>query len=468
MPSKLKRKLSSNLLVFAVLLYAAISIAFGGSGRDGVYVHGILQGSTAVAIALLVATWPVQHTLGHFRTPITLLVSYSVIGVLQCVPLPVAVWQLLPGREVIVEGHASLDLAMTAMPISLDVQATAATVGYVFPVIFVLLVCARIGIDRLREAMPWFLVCLGVVSVLLGFAQIVEGRESQLYFYEFTNRGLPVGPFANVNHYASFALMILPFAFYLLSESSKKWKESDLHLSLMIASFASLLTMFVGIVSAGSLAVYIITTPIIILTSIVVAPQKRAISTLLLRSVLVVGLLLSIVLVATSPMLKNLGITNIADGPTSRYQIWQNTIDAIRANWMSGTGIGTFQSVIPMFEDRDAVTSTYVARAHNEYLQILMELGVFGAVMIVVGGFWFVRRVWEVWGAEGRGKSITLRKVASISLFVALLHSVVDFPARTPAIATIFALILALICLPDSKPRAPKIKVEDNPKRVVL
>lgn len=434
--------------------------------------HGLLQAIAALGLAALIATWPNSVRLENARTPILLLMGFGAIGLLQSVPLPSGVWTSLPGRSLIAEGYKALGQRLPALPISLDIEETMTTTGYVLIPLFVMLLSLRIGMKRLRGIVPWFLVILGVASVIFGLFQVFDGRDSMLYLYEFTSNGLPVGFFSNVNHQASMLLMMLPFALFLLSELGQDWNSADGNVALAIVIVAMIFMLLVGIFGAGSVGGYAIIAPVLLLAFLASrAPNRKGMG----RSMqlgLVGAFALGVLLVASSPVLEGLGVTSFSDGEGSRYNIWQMTVQAIKDHWIFGTGLGTYESVIPLYENPDTVTATFVAKAHNDYLQLVMESGIFGLIFIGFCLVWFGGRFFSVWGKGRGGTTEALRKFAFISILAVALHSIVDYPARTPAIAAILGLCLALISMPDGRPTSraskPKPGHEGDTKRVVL
>jgi O-antigen ligase len=90
----------------------------------------------------------------------------------------------------------------------------------------------------------------------------------------------------------------------------------------------------------------------------------------------------------------------------------------------------------------DKVTPNYVNRAHNEYLELLIETGVPGIAVLAV----FV-------SAIGARLILALRKKrpfgifglpAGLAILLVGLHSIVDYPLRTQSLAVLFGVILAL------------------------
>jgi hypothetical protein len=65
--------------------------------------------------------------------------------------------------------------------------------------------------------------------------------------------------------------------------------------------------------------------------------------------------------------------------------------------------------------------------------------------------FWWVAAVSKVW-RSGRGGP--LARAASIASAAVLLHSLVDFPLRTAAISSCFAMCLALLTEPRQRARS--------------
>jgi O-antigen ligase len=58
----------------------------------------------------------------------------------------------------------------------------------------------------------------------------------------------------------------------------------------------------------------------------------------------------------------------------SRGFIWEDTMRMIRANWLTGVGLGAYQTVYPIYSQRDRFH--LVGQAHNDYLQVLADGGI--------------------------------------------------------------------------------------------
>lgn len=125
-----------------------------------------------------------------------------------------------------------------------------------------------------------------------------------------------------------------------------------------------------------------------------------------------------------------------------RVSYWRSGLNMIAANFFTGVGLGNFGTVYPMYQYLGAGD---VKQAHNDYLQMWCETGVFG--FLAFAGFW---GYFVVWGA----RKITAQPDLSArwlltGLFMAtlgfLFHAAVDFDFYNPSLATLAFLMAGLL-----------------------
>ena len=100
---------------------------------------------------------------------------------------------------------------------------------------------------------------------------------------------------------------------------------------------------------------------------------------------------------------------------------------------------------------------TFANRAHNDVLELWLETGVFGLVLMTVFGFWFIGRSLASWrGAISQEFPVdgTLARAATIIIGLLVAHSLVDYPLRTNAILAVFVFCCALLLPPFTKARS--------------
>ncbi len=131
----------------------------------------------------------------------------------------------------------------------------------------------------------------------------------------------------------------------------------------------------------------------------------------------------------------------VSETETSRLEIWRATGSLISAHPVTGSGIGTYgTAILPHWSSTEYSTLLY---AHNDYLQVLADAGVVGALLAIL-------LVGVVGVALARSIHITdpgLRGVAlgaGVGCIGLLMHSVVDFNLQIPAnaIAFLFASVV--------------------------
>lgn len=133
-----------------------------------------------------------------------------------------------------------------------------------------------------------------------------------------------------------------------------------------------------------------------------------------------------------------------ATGDFNRLAFAKNTFAAYMDNFPFGTGLGTFEVIYPRYGIRTGVFEKYVNHAHNDYVELLLEGGVFAVALFAV----YVATV--VFMVARNAKNLSdLQKAALLAIVFVALHSIVDYPLRTMAHGVVFAFLNGvLFCVP--------------------
>jgi O-antigen ligase len=181
-----------------------------------------------------------------------------------------------------------------------------------------------------------------------------------------------------------------------------------------------------------------------------------------------ISILGSAIMVATSPILEGLGVTSFGDeGDLSRQGIWRVTGNILQEHALLGTGLGTFTEVFRLYETGDGLTTNFVNNAHNDYLQISVEWGVPGLLIVAAALLLFCRLFIRTW-LRRQDQGYRLRRAASVSLLTLILHSMVDYPSRTPGIAGLAMACLVILILPRHRESSRDVAPEGRPGHVTL
>jgi O-antigen ligase len=137
-----------------------------------------------------------------------------------------------------------------------------------------------------------------------------------------------------------------------------------------------------------------------------------------------------------------------------RLSIDRDALQMFRSKPVFGWGLGTFPVVYPQF--RSFYTNFFVNEAHNDYLQLLSEMGLLGfAVML-----WFLVVLYRHaaskigdWMSDVSGAA-TL--ACTLGFTGILVHSLFDFNLQVPANAALFYVLCTIAAAPPLLQRARK------------
>lgn len=435
---------SESLRRWVVPIYLILCVVLGGSGQ-GIWANLVLQ---LTAIAVLVWAFVARRSddlTSASRQLMALAAITAAVIAVELVPLPPGVWAALPGRELVVGGYQALGYPLPSLPLSMTPYATVETILVVLPALAVLVATIRI---RQRESWLAAALLLAVFAgVVLGALQVASGgpEHSSWYFYPISNSGA-VGFFANRNHMGSLLLVSIPFAVALLASLTSRARSHSPRSGLIAFGAAALIVIVAGIGLNRSLAAVGLAVPVLLFSSLILPGWRLRSLALPLAAI---GLLGSLVFLTSSPIAAEISGDDLSSFQ-SRADIWSATLTLIQQSFPVGTGLGSFDSVYPVTEAPGLVDRTYVNHAHNDYLEILLEMGLAGALVILLFLGWWTAQVIKVWRSS---LSTYYQRAATIASGALLAHSIVDYPLRTAALSAVFAMCLALMAQPRRERR---------------
>ncbi len=135
------------------------------------------------------------------------------------------------------------------------------------------------------------------------------------------------------------------------------------------------------------------------------------------------------------------GTVNSEDPTTGRLHFWDVTMDIIKNHPIIGTGLGAFGVVYTGYDSRNGLYR--LEQAHNDYLQVLSDGGILGALL----GLFFVINLFRMGFTRRESRDEFRRGVATGAMagcFAVLVHSFFDFTLHTPANALLFLVLVAI------------------------
>ncbi|MBU2645297.1 O-antigen ligase family protein [bacterium] len=247
------------------------------------------------------------------------------------------------------------------------------------------------------------------------------------------------GPYVNHNHFAGLVEMILPLALclflYLRPRISYKqsWREKIVELfdvyggeqHILMGFSAILLTVSIVLsLSRGALISACLALMVMVLLLMIRGRQKG--KGMLLMFFLVV-ILFSVSWFGWENTFERFGQLKTDEGGLyeTRLDFWQDSLQIIRDFPVTGTGFGSFADIYPRY--RTVIGDFSVLHAHNDYLELLIEGGLIGTVLVL----WFLAvlfyRSYRVFRQRRDPFSIYLYLGCVTGMVSLLFHSVTDF-----------------------------------------
>jgi O-antigen ligase len=422
----------------AVPAYLLACLLLGGASAAGFIANFILQIASLPLIG-----WAMWHMIqerpsAQIRAPLGLLAIFLVIALLQLVPLPPALWTLLPGRSAVVEGYRLLGIPLPWLPLTLAPDVAPSSILWLLPAFAVLLGIVVLGAFRGR-GIAGAIVAVTLASVAIGALQVIGGTGA--YLYRVTNYGVAVGFFANANHNATLLLVCIPFLAALQATLLKRSGSQRSASAIRLLVGAAYAVLFVGLLINSSLAGIGLGVPVALGTWLAFGRQRPALRRGIVVATVAVSLA-AVVTIVVGPFGNNLFGAQKANVELSRQTSFALTLRAAHDYFPIGSGTGSFQPVYHMQEPLESVTTTFMNHAHSDWLELLLETGIVGIAFAVLFLAWWVVRVRAIWRAE---EPDPFAQAAVIATAAIMLHSVVDYPLRTAALSAVFAACIGLM-----------------------
>ncbi|WP_230782343.1 O-antigen ligase family protein [Sphingomonas sp. Leaf37] len=434
-PDRLSDRLTRNPLLALFLVFVAALWIAGGASRPNVPGQAVVR---AVAWACLIAMiafksgWTVRR--GH--AAIVFVGAGVLLAIFQIIPLPPAVWLGLPGRSLFQEAASIAGEPAPWRPLAIYPTGTINALGsLIVPVVALVFVTGRVRIDdgSLIKVMLGLVVCTMVVG-LLQFAGL--GIRNPL-----VNGSVDVsGTLANRNHFALVMAtgFLLTAAWAVSRGGSLRWKGS---IGMAIA-----VMLVLSILASGSRAGMLVGAVAIGCSLVMIRHRLRRAFEHYPRWVFFVvpaGIIATIALIIAISIEADRAVSitralTIDPAQDMRSMAFNTVIAMVTQYFPVGSGLGGFDAVFRMREPLSLLKPTYFNRAHNDFVEIVLDTGIIGLVLLLLGTGWWTRMSWRAWRTQG--SETMLPKLGSAMILIILIASIVDYPARTPVI-----MVLAVI-----------------------
>ena len=465
------------LATYALVAAEVLTLAWGALAFGAVYPWGywplIIACAAVGAIAFTTSQAPIRRL-------VPLAVVLGAVAAFICaqlLPIPgtvLARWS--PARDAFLKQHDVLYAVTSGSirhSISINRDATALALSC-----FVAFASLAVGTARWLSTRTVLLLARGVTAFGLALALFavaqnmrlaaptVAGRTIYIYgFWPDPYVNKPFGPFINKNNFAGWMLMALPLALGLIAarvtrgvrSSRPDWRSRILWLSTpdgaeaLFATVASL-GMAVALVMSMSRSAMIALAATGLAAAWCVpgaAPAHRA---RIARTGVVVILLIALsAWVGTDAIAQRFRDRTDAT-MMGRVGAWRDALHIVHDFPVIGTGMNTFATAMLVYQRSDA--NNFWEEAHNDYLQVLAEGGIVGALLAVLALAAIVVEIRRRLQEDSSAYTSHWIRAGAVAGLVAIgLQETVEFSLQIAGNAALFAALLGIALHRPSRAR---------------
>jgi len=443
------RSRPSLSFILFILLMIVLWIA-GGASRAEAPGQTIVRASAwlLIIVAILFGDRP---AIGSARAIALLLLAAVVLVLMQLIPLPPDVWLALPGRQMFAEAATLSGQAQPWRPWSIVPGATLNALSSLIVPVAVLVFVSGLRKSE-HAALPFTVLILVTASTMVGLLQFAGIILDNPLINE--SIGQVSGNFANRNHFAvflAFGCVVAP-VWATLDGRQPGWRGP--------AAFGLILLFVLTILASGSRAGLILGLLALILGPVI---ALRGIRSALrqyprwafpaLMGAITSGI--AMLILASVAANRAVSIDRLFwndEGQDMRSRGLPTVLTMIRDYFPAGSGFGGFDPLFRIHEPLILLKPTYFNHAHNDLLEIGLDAGLLGFLLLGVGLLWWIWASARAWQAGG-GMRHALPKLGSAILLLIVLASAFDYPARTP-IMMAMGIIAAVWLSSGNAPRS--------------
>lgn len=426
----------------SALLFASVLLGGGGIA------YGLRHLSIQL-LALLILAMNFSAMIDFARNAPRSLLVLVILSVAwpmaQVIPLPPSIWQALPGRELIAQSYAAANIASDSwFSASLDpIRTLTAFCSTIVPATMII-VGWSLTADQ-RHTLVRSLGVAALAALMLGAIQLASANTAMMLQDIDHKAGYLYATFSNHN---STGLFFLISATVLLGlPQSRTVIGPAIKLAVIL-----LLTLAVIVTrSRSAMVLLLVFFSFAMVRGAAAWSVNRRVGARFSRNSILAGgaaILVGIAAVAASVAAGGQAADSFqrfAQVETDRLEMWDDGAFVASRYWPAGAGTGAFGEVFQADESLEYVSPAKAGRAHNDYLELAIESGVIGLLLLAGWFAWLAHAMWR----RRHDPDRWLAAAAMVSFVAIALQSVLDYPLRNEAMLCVAGLLVVLMMPQD-------------------
>ncbi len=297
------------------------------------------------------------------------------------------------------------------------------------------------------------IVAMGIAVGAFGLLQFLTWNGSLFWFYDSVFSGTPFGPFNNRNYFAGYLAVTLPLGIATAFSGERLRRKAVMLVGLWLAVLAALVCLSRGgVVALSAVGVFLYFTVVRAAVGARAEGVSRSrnfhrVPPRVLAANVVFALFAGLLWIGQADRvlarLETIFEFRSTSSIAGRADLWLESLPMVWDRPVTGFGLNTYMFAFPTY--RVSPTSVIETNAHNEYLEVLIETGIVGALLCLAFLVLLVRQGWTRFRGAASARERTIRAGAIAGWVAVMTYGITDFPTIIPAIDYVLAVLAGLM-----------------------
>lgn len=401
----------------------------------------------ALSIVLLVIFFLFQKRFDFISKPVWFFVLFALLTpLLYLIPIPMEIWDKLPGHEIYTQMAQWVNTQQPEDHINRTLSLIPYRTEHAFfsmlPPLAIFLTVAALP-EQQKLFIIYFVLAIAAAEASLAMIQFSTGSEFFYFGIPILKQGIALGTYPNPDHFVLLMEIAIPLTLALVAyelQHGRKRNDDGSRSMLLYIIYGILIVLFISAAFfSGSRAGI----PLALLGAylsyrVFMRIKGRQHQVLSIFIIITIAVILLSFFNLTPVINRFLSNNPFLDG---RWAIFSNTWEGIKTFFPLGSGPGTFPDIYRIFQPIEQ--TGFINHAHNDYLELLFETGLLGVLFINVFFYLSIKRWIKV--KRFRVRQIHFVRIgAGISIFVMLLHSILEFNMHDVTNILFFAVLAGI------------------------